>query len=65
MDPKVGDRVRRTYGDRMEGVVVIAGTTAPDAYGDHPVAVVEWQLKGEKVRTFAPMTSLEIVEEES
>lgn len=58
-----GDRVRRTYGDRIEGVVVIAGTTAPDAYGDYPVALVEWELKDAKVRTFAPMTSLEVIKE--
>lgn len=59
---KEGDRVRHRYLGG-EGVVVISETTAPDAYGDHTVALVEWDYKDTKVRTFAPVSSLDVLAE--
>ena len=52
-----GDRVSDPL-DGMVGTVIIAETTAPDAYGETPVALVEWDWKGEKVRTYVPTARL-------
>lgn len=51
-----GDRIVDNL-DGETGTIIVPNTTAPDAYGDMPVALVEWDKW--KVRTYAPMSRLQ------
>jgi hypothetical protein len=51
-----GDWVMANKGGMVGEIIKLA--TVPDLYGDAPAAIVEWDYRGTKVRTYAMLSQL-------